>query len=405
MTDRALIWRTAAVAALGAILAGSIAGVVGARAFWQSWTEEADRLLKAQADAFLETGSLQAVAGMSGEPVVCRVISTHGPGESAVRLQPDWPAGASVGLREGGSYRTVQALGQRWRMAAVVKEGRGVKLAVDLAPVIEEMRYFAWQCGVAVAVTGCVAGAAAGMWRLGSLRRAAAERVAQAGASADAAHELRSPLAAIQARINLARLQSQDESPLVDSLLEDLSAEVARTRDISDAILLLARADAGTLRPERLPVRLGVLLSELSDETAAEHEEAGLSVSVDCPPDLVVPGDPRLLRLAVSNLLRNAAAYNFTGGFVKTAARRAGRMAEMTITNSGPPIANGDKEVIFRRFRRGAAGAQSGVPGSGLGLSLSRAICEAHGGSVQLVASDAAGTVFRVSLPAASGEF
>ena len=90
---------------------------------------------------------------------------------------------------------------------------------------------------------------------------------------------------------------------------------------------------------------------------------------------------------------------------MKTAARRAGRMAEMTITNSGPPIANGDKEVIFRRFRRGAAGAQSGVPGSGLGLSLSRAICEAHGGSVQLVASDAAGTVFRVSLPAASGEF
>jgi signal transduction histidine kinase len=214
------------------------------------------------------------------------------------------------------------------------------------------------------------------------LDRLAAARARQRAFVADAAHELRSPLANM--RIELEVAQRLGDSPNIDNLLTDIE----RLSRLVDDLLLLARADdaPGLARTE--PVELGALLRE----TAAQYGAARVPVTVLGEGPEWTVGDPRALCHVLVNLVDNAvrhAASRVTlalvpGGF--------------TVVDDGPGIAAADRERVFERFTRLDDARARDAGGTGLGLAIARELVRRHGGTLVLAGGNP-GVRARVRLP------
>lgn len=201
--------------------------------------------------------------------------------------------------------------------------------------------------------------------------------------SADASHELKTPLAIMQGELENAlqeALPGSKEQQVFGNLLE----EIQRLKTITSGLLLLARADAGQLKPGLETVDLSSLLEEILEDARVLAEETLLEFDVEITPDIVVQADPVLLRTALLNLLVNAVKYNESGGKVLATLESRENQAFLTIGNSGPGIPEADKDRIFTRFHRVDAARQRQVDGIGLGLSLAREIVRAHDGELEL---------------------
>ena len=224
-----------------------------------------------------------------------------------------------------------------------------------------------------------VAGGADELHRLGvtlnaMLDRLEAARLRQRAFVADAAHELRSPLASLKTQLEVAE-HLGEPAPL-----EDLRPEVDRLARLVDDLLLLARADEAEpgLR-RREPVAVSGLLS------AVEQAHAGgrvpVTVQGDCPEWL--SGDPGGLRRVLDNLVTNAVRHAATG--VELRAERVGDEVLIEVVDDGPGIAAEDRERVFDRFTRLDDGRARDDGGAGLGLAIVRELVLAHGGTVRLV--------------------
>lgn len=218
--------------------------------------------------------------------------------------------------------------------------------------------------------------------------------------SADAAHELKTPLAVLQGELEEALAGEEAGSPAqrqFSSMLE----EVQRLKGITERLLLLARADAGSLLRERLPVELRPLLEEVLEDVEATSPELVFESDLE---RMATVGDLVLLRQAVFNLLLNAAKYNRPEGWIRVRLfereSRGRRWATLEVENAGDPIPRAAQGQLFERFYRTDEARNRAIPGFGLGLSLSREIARAHGGELVLLRSDGAGTCFRMKLPA-----
>lgn len=214
--------------------------------------------------------------------------------------------------------------------------------------------------------------------------------------SADAAHELKTPLTILQGELEEAVQEAKDgsvEQERFVSLLE----EVSRLRLIAERLLQLAKADSGRLVGERQVLAFDRLLAD-ECEAMAETAEA-LEWTVDLA-KVELSADESLLRQAVRNLLSNAVKYNQASGAVRVGLRRVGGLAEMRVFNTGARIPEPEQALIFDRFTRVDASRNRGVDGLGLGLSLAREIARAHGGDLRLARSDEEGTEFVLELPA-----
>jgi heavy metal sensor kinase len=214
--------------------------------------------------------------------------------------------------------------------------------------------------------------------------------------SADAAHELQTPLTILQGALDEA-VQScssgTDEQRRYASLLE----EVQRLKTIVQKLLILARADANQMLSRREPVDLsGLVLAAVEDSSILNPN---LSIEGDVAPGVRVQGDTDLLRLAIQELVKNAVKYNRDGGQVRAALRSSGNLAKLFISNSGPAIPPEERNLVFERFYRVDKSRSRKVPGTGLGLSLAREIARAHGGELRLDSSSTL-TTFVLSLPA-----
>jgi signal transduction histidine kinase len=201
---------------------------------------------------------------------------------------------------------------------------------------------------------------------------------------AHASHELRSPLA----RIRLA-VAMMGERP-TPALEDEVRRSIAELDDLIDEVLLASRLDA-RVGEARLDT---VELMSLCAEEAARGEielDAGAG-------EMVVEGDPRLLRRLLRNLIENARRY--AGGTAELQLLRADRKAVIEVADRGPGIADAERERIFEPFYR-VAGASERDGGVGLGLALVRQIAELHGGRVVCLPRDGGGSVFRVTLPTA----
>jgi two-component system, OmpR family, heavy metal sensor histidine kinase CusS len=217
--------------------------------------------------------------------------------------------------------------------------------------------------------------------------------------SADAAHELQTPLAVLQGAVEQA-LHHCPPGSEEQQTLGDVLEEVHRLKAITRKLLLLSRADSGQLRPTLIPVNLTQLVADVAEEARALAPL--LEVSEDLRPGVEVPGDPDLLQQAVTNLSSNAMKYNREGGAVEFRLAGGDGTAELTVTNTGAGIPPEDLPRLFERFYRADASRSRQVDGVGLGLSLAREIARAHGGDLTLVEARDDRTSFRMTLPVAA---
>lgn len=216
--------------------------------------------------------------------------------------------------------------------------------------------------------------------------------------SADVSHELKTPVAVMQAEIETA-LRECEAGGREESALLVLRGELGRLKSIIASLLLLSRADVGHLIQKRDPIALSEELEAIAEDAGILCDQAGVSFSSLIVPDLQVSGDAVLLRQALLNLLGNGVKFNTEEGYVRMIANRAGDHVRIAVENSGAGIAEEDRGKIFDRFFRGDRSRSREVDGFGLGLSLAKVIIEGHGGTLALEEATPEVTRFVVMLP------
>lgn len=216
--------------------------------------------------------------------------------------------------------------------------------------------------------------------------------------SADASHQLKTPVTVLRAGVEELLLRD-DLPPNVYHELSSLLHQTYRITSIVDDLLLLSRMDTGSLRIQFRPVDLCRLLDEWLEDFGALPDEMQVTVEVDCAPDMSVAGEQRYVGLILQNLLENARKYNRSGGRIKVAVSEQEGFVVLNVGNTGRTISGAAREHIFERFHRGEMGEN--VPGHGLGLNLARELARLHGGDVRLVHSQNDWTEFEVRFQSA----
>ncbi len=216
--------------------------------------------------------------------------------------------------------------------------------------------------------------------------------------SADASHQLKSPMTVL--RIGLeSLLEREGFKPEVYEELSTLLHQTRRLTGVIDDLLLLSRMDAGHLRIASTPVNLSQLVDEWLDDLGALPESPDVKIEKEFPRGLFVAGEKRYTSLIVQNLLENARKYNRAGGRIRVSARGNGKHVVLTIGNTGRTIPPG--ENIFERFHHSSS--PSAASGHGIGLNLARELTRLHGGELRLVRSESDWTEFEVRFSAANG--
>ncbi|MBO9532746.1 MAG: HAMP domain-containing protein [Solirubrobacteraceae bacterium] len=214
------------------------------------------------------------------------------------------------------------------------------------------------------------------------------------GFTADASHELRTPLAMMQTELELA-LRGERTPDELRAAIESALEETRQLSGLTDALLLLARADHDRLELATEPVMLDELVRRAANR--AQVAAGGTAeVVFEMDEGLTVTADAARLEQAVGNLVDNALRHG--AGPVEIVAERDGGMIALTVRDHGPGIAPEFAARAFERFAR--ADASRATPGTGLGLAIVRAVAEAHGGSAALAPAPGGGTVATLRLPA-----
>jgi two-component system, OmpR family, sensor kinase len=218
--------------------------------------------------------------------------------------------------------------------------------------------------------------------------------------TADASHELKTPLTVLRTDVERAMaLTGNPTEQLV--VLEEALAETTRMADLVNGLLTLARADEGRLDLYREPVDLQALAHDVYETALLLGEQARVTVDMDAPPAVTVPGDRERLRQLFLNLITNAIKYTPAGGTVTLSLSHDAVHATFTVQDTGIGIAAADIPHVFERFWRADRVRTRGSErtGFGLGLPISQYIAPAHGGALTVRSRLGRGTAFTVTLP------
>ncbi|MBI5947373.1 MAG: HAMP domain-containing histidine kinase [Chloroflexi bacterium] len=215
----------------------------------------------------------------------------------------------------------------------------------------------------------------------------------------DASHELRTPIAVVQANNELLIRHPEQTVEQNAGQVEAIAAETEHMARLVGDLLTLARADEGRVQLAREAVDLGELVTDVARDMKALAEAKGVSLEVAARP-AIVEGDSQRLRQLALILVDNAVKYTQGGGTVSITTRKAGRRAEMVVTDTGVGIPGEHQGRIFDRFYRVDAARGPGAAGTGLGLAIAKWIAEVHGGRIAMQSEPGRGTTFTVRLPA-----
>jgi heavy metal sensor kinase len=215
--------------------------------------------------------------------------------------------------------------------------------------------------------------------------------------TADASHELRTPLATVSTEVqwSLGRDRKVEE---YRRSLEACGRAAERMTSVVERLLALARAEAGAAADRRELLRLDRLAEDVAAEIASMAAARDVQLEVHVQP-AVVRGDPDRLREAISNVLTNAVRYNVRQGQVRLALTRAGGHATITVADTGIGIGSADLARIFEPFFRADPARSRDVGGAGLGLAVTRAILERHGGRITCDSTPGRGTTVTILIP------
>ena len=335
-------------------------------------------------------------------------------------------------------FRTVRADGQDWRFVAMRNTGITLFLGTDMAELQAELRRLGIAYALAVPLGLLLL--ASGGWLLakqalrpvriltqvaGSITAKGLDQRVQANNadqefqslidvingmlnrlevsfrqaarfSADAAHELKTPLTILQGQLNQA-LRSAPADSAEQRTYADLLDEVQRLKSIVRKLLLLAQSDSGQLRLSLQQVCLNRELEALFEDLPLLAP--GLTLNQDLAPDVRVMADPDLLRQVLQNLISNAVKYNHDRGTLSCQLSQANGQASLSLSNTLPPDMKIRKERLFDRFYRGDSAHNRKVDGTGLGLSLAREISRAHSGDLTVEDARDGWITFRLTLP------
>jgi two-component system heavy metal sensor histidine kinase CusS len=215
--------------------------------------------------------------------------------------------------------------------------------------------------------------------------------------SADASHELKTPLTVMQGELENALNSASPGSP-EQQLFSTLLEETQRLKTITRSLLLLAQADAGQLKLALERVDLTTELEAMVEDARILSADANLSFHLEAKPGEIVSADRALLYTAVFNLLTNAVKFNQPQGSVHLTLQREEGKVTLTVCNTGPGIPLEEQSRVFNRFHRVQHPDRPKTEGVGLGLSLAREIMRAHGGDLSLRESNTEQTCFELSL-------
>ena len=215
----------------------------------------------------------------------------------------------------------------------------------------------------------------------------------------DVSHELRSPLARLQAAVGLAR-QHPDN---IDGAMDRIEREAERMDKLVDEILTLSRVESGVSAQRDEPVEIAALIRDVVEDAAFEAHARSRTVALDADIAALdganVKGNAELLHRALENIVRNAMRHAPEGGKVAIGGKRDGdaKIIAITVADNGPGVAQPELASIFEPFFRGS-GAK-GAQGHGLGLAIARRVIEAHGGRIEAANRAQGGLVVSLQLP------
>ena len=222
--------------------------------------------------------------------------------------------------------------------------------------------------------------------------------------TADASHELKTPLTVLRADVERAMHPNTGGGERMQ-VLEEALQESTRMADLVDSLLTLARADEGRFDLHREPIPMIPLVRDVYETAVILGEEAGIDVSLSVLEDGTVNGDVRRLRQLFLNLITNAIKYTPRGGRVELSlSQRLGHEIAFTVRDTGIGISAVDLPHVFDRFWRAdrARSRASERGGFGLGLAISQWIAQAHGGRITVQSRLGRGSSFTVTLPLVS---
>ncbi len=218
--------------------------------------------------------------------------------------------------------------------------------------------------------------------------------------TASVSHELRTPLTSVLGYLDLLRESLEHPDPKQARYLDVVTRNANRLLDLVNDLLFVAQIQAGSFEIERAaldPIELARAAVE-SARPAADGKRIDLRFqSGDARPIL---GDPVRLGQALDNLISNAVKFTAEHGLVQVYADVADGRCSITVADNGIGIPQSEQMRLFERFFRSSNATAAAIPGTGLGLTIVKAIVEAHGGTVELESDADAGTTVRVSLPA-----
>jgi heavy metal sensor kinase len=214
--------------------------------------------------------------------------------------------------------------------------------------------------------------------------------------AADAAHELRTPLAALKGSMEVT-LRAERTPEVYRRVLASNLEDAERLIQLAEDLLLLARATAGLEGP-RVPLDLEPILLEALDLGVRLGQQAGVTVRAKELTPLTVRGEEVALRRAVINLVENAVKYTPPGGAVDLSLTRSNGAALITVADTGIGLDPADAERIFEPFVRLDAARARETGGSGLGLAIARSIVTAHGGTISVESAPGSGSRFVIRL-------
>ena len=230
----------------------------------------------------------------------------------------------------------------------------------------------------------------------GLLDRLAAFHTQASRFTADASHELRSPLGAMRAAIELALQKPRTPDEYQETLCA-LSGQCERLTALVNGLLLLARSDAGEIAITRESLDLAVLVRDVVEMFEPVADDKGVRLVAESTQLVVIEGDPPRLRQLVTNLLDNAIRFTDPGGTITVRVEVNGAAAVLRVTDTGIGIPPEHLPHVFERFYQ-VDPARASV-GSGLGLSICNWIANAHGGTIEAASGKAGGTEMTVVLP------
>ena len=219
---------------------------------------------------------------------------------------------------------------------------------------------------------------------------------------ADAAHELRTPVTALRLQLQLLE-RSRDESARREAMAE-LHSGIDRSQRLIEQLLAVARSEPDAAAASSENVDLGVLARAVVESHSAKAEHRGLDLGARASSGVVVQGDGDQLKTLLNNLVENALRYTPAGGAIDVEAALLDEHPTVSVIDDGPGIPEADRGRVFDRFYRGEAAhvLARDAAGSGLGLSIVRAIAERHGAVVDLqTPTSGRGLAVRVVFPPA----